>query len=287
MQITKRHVLRRLLIWIVILLPAQAANSQDDQNVRVMSFNIRFGTANDGENHWDKRKKNVITTILDAKPDLLGTQEVLPFQAAYLKENLKDYSYVGRSRENRESGEQCGILIRSNRFDILEQGHFWLSETPNVPGSKSWDSSLPRMASWVKLFDRRAKSVFYFVNTHFDHRGVIAREKSAQVIVDRAKRFERSVPVVITGDFNTDSTTKPYQLLSSNFVDTFQKLHPDAKETGTFGGFQGRTDGARIDFIFSSENITVVEAGIDRREFEGRNPSDHYPVTCVLRINSK
>ena len=152
-----------------------------------MSFNIRYGTAQDGENHWDRRKENVIKTIADFRPDLLGTQETLPIQAAYLKDNLAGYQYVGRSRDLSQTGEQCGILVRADRFDILEQGHFWLSETPNVPGSQSWDSALPRMVSWVKLFDRQTKQVFYFVNTHFDHRGVAARENSAKVL-DRSSQ---------------------------------------------------------------------------------------------------
>ena len=283
MQFINIHATLYILIAMFYLVPT-ATRGQESIDVRVMSFNIRFGTARDGVNHWDRRKENVVTTISDFQPDVVGTQEVLPFQADFLSKNLEGFEYVGRSRDNSKSGEQCGILIRSSRFDILEQGHFWLSEAPNWPGSKSWDSSLPRMASWLKLFDRRSKSVFYFVNTHFDHRGKIAREKSSQVIVDRSKRFEAGLPIIITGDFNSGAGTVPYQVISEVYVDTFDKLHPDAKETGTFSGFDGRTDGARIDCIFVSRKVKVVEAGIDRREFDRRNPSDHFPVTSVLRF---
>lgn len=280
------------MVWISIVLfmfqfetiAAQETTKSGQNDLRVMSFNIRYGSAKDGDNHWEKRKQNVVATIASYKPDILGTQETLKFQAEFLKSGLEEYSYFGRSREDNNTGEQCGLLVLTKRFDVLEQGHFWLSETPNVPGSKSWDSSLPRMASWLKLFDRQNRRPLYVVNTHFDHRGKVAREESAKVIVARTKRFESGVPVVVTGDFNTGPASRPYQSLAASFTDTFASLHPNAVNSGTFGGFVGKTSGARIDFVFVSSEVKVVQANIDRREFDGRNPSDHFPVTSVLRL---
>lgn len=263
-------------------LVAQDVHEKND--LRVMSFNIRYGSASDGDNHWDQRHKHVIATIQQFSPDLLGTQEVLGFQADYLQQNLSDYHYVGRSRENKPAGEQCGILVRKQHFDVLESGHFWLSETPNVPGSKSWDSSLPRMASWVKIFDRRNESTLYFVNTHFDHRGENARRESAKVILARVSKFEQGIPVILVGDFNTAPDSAPHKLLTQEMSDTFDSLHPDEKIQGTFNGFRSQKDGKRIDFVFASPSWTIVAAEIDRTEFDGKNSSDHYPVTSILRF---
>ncbi len=278
------------LLTLLMLLPLTG----DDQpaavaaSVGVMSFNIRYGTANDGANHWKHRKENVVTTIRDFSPDIVGTQETLKFQADFLRESLPDYQYIGRSREQNDQGEQCGILFLRKRFDLLESGHFWLSETPNVPASRSWDSSLPRMATWAKLFDRKAAAdqprVLYVVNTHFDHRGAEARAASADVILGRLKRFEPGIPVVLTGDFNAGPGSVPIRKLSEALTDTYAATHDNENQAGTFGGFQGRTDGARIDFIFVSGACKVRSAEILRRQFEGRDPSDHFPVVAEIEL---
>ena len=125
--------------------------------LRVMSFNIRLGVANDGENRWDLRKDLVVKTIRDYNPDLLGLQEVFPMQEEYLRKNFPDYLYYGRSRlVNPKDGEACSVMFRKERFEAIKKTTFWLSETENEPGSKSWDSSLPRIANIVHLQDKQA-----------------------------------------------------------------------------------------------------------------------------------
>ena len=169
------------LTWPVFL-PATSPAQEKIQSpaVRVMSFNIRLGVAEDGPDHWDLRKAFVAQTIRAFDADIVGTQETWDFQARYLSEQLTAYEYVGRSRQaDSNQGEQCGILFKRDRFDQLIAGHFWLSETPDQPGSKSWDSSLPRMVTWLKLWDKENKNSFYVLNTHFDHRGPTARLESA------------------------------------------------------------------------------------------------------------
>ena len=144
--------------------------------IKVMSFNVRYGTANDGENRWDNRKHLVVMAIKQFDPDIVGTQEMMRFQADHIAENLTAYRYYGTSREpGNENGEECGVFVRASRYDVLELRHFWLSETPDEPGSKSWDSSLPRMATWLRLRDKQTRSDLFLVNTHFDHRGKEAR----------------------------------------------------------------------------------------------------------------
>ena len=153
-QLSSPHVLCTLILFTWMGSIAPPVDGAD--TVRVMSFNIRYGTARDGDDVWPNRKELVAETINQFKPDLLGTQETLPFQAAYLLERLPGYTSVGWSRDASKDGEQCTIYFRSARFELLDKGQFWLSETPDEQFSKSWDSSLPRVATWVKLRSRVA-----------------------------------------------------------------------------------------------------------------------------------
>ncbi len=140
---------------------------KDDPAIRVMSFNIRYGTAADGENHWDRRKEFLAETIAAFDPDLLGTQETLAFQRDYLAERLKGYTAYGAGRDDgRERGEMAAVFFRAGRFEKLDGGHFWLSEKPDVAGSKSWDAALTRIVTWLKLRDRRAGRAHAVVVQH-------------------------------------------------------------------------------------------------------------------------
>lgn len=265
-------------------------------DVRVMSFNIRYGTANDGDNHWEKRKRFLIETIKAFDPDLLGTQETLGFQRDYLAENLQGYDVFGVGREDgREKGEMAALYFKRSRFQKIDGGHFWLSQTPDQPGSKSWDSALPRMVTWVKLHDRRrtdAKPILFF-NTHFDHRGVEARKESARLLRRRVAELGKSCSVIVTGDFNTGEGSEPYRQLfgpdngeRSPLGDTYRIAYPGrATNEGTFTGFKvDATSGSRIDWIGVSRDWKIIKATIDRTTREGRTPSDHFPVTAVLRF---
>ena len=261
------------------------------KDVRVMSFNIRFGSANDGDNHWDKRHELVAKTVQQFDPDLMGTQETLKFQAEYLEKELKQYTYFGRSRM-KTPNEHCGIFYKTDRFTWLAGGHFWLSESPEVPESKSWDSSLPRMASWVLLSDNEQENekAILFVNTHFDHRGKVARLESAKLIRKRIAQIRNIADqphVIVTGDFNTPERSEPYQAFISgnDLVDTFRKKWPSVTdEVGTFNGFRGRKSGGRIDWILASESLNILKAEIDRYQESDRYPSDHFPVTAVVQF---
>lgn len=272
----------------------EKAAAESENVVRVMTFNIRYGTANDGENRWDLRKDFVVETIEAFDPDLLGTQETLSFQRQYLEEKLDGYEAWGVGREDgKESGEQTTLFYKSKRFERTDGGHFWLSETPDVPGSKSWDSSLPRIASWVKLADRenpKAKPLL-FVNTHFDHRGAEARLQSAKLIREQIAKLGEGCRVIVTGDFNTGEGSPPYVALfgeadgkASSVRDAYRLAHSEkGDDEGSFSGFAaGAKRGARIDWIGVSRDFAVQSATIDRNEREGRTPSDHFPVNAIL-----
>lgn len=262
--------------------------------MKVMSFNLRFGTARDGENQWKNRTDLVADVVREYQPDLLGTQETLPFQAEFLSEQFPEYERVGRSREaDNPNGEQCALYFRRDRFDLLASGHFWLSDQPDHPGSRSWDSSLPRMATWVRLWDQENQTALLFINTHFDHVGKEARANSARLIRERAGQLAQGAAVVVTGDFNCGEGSLPHQNLTGvadaqlPLFDTFQRVHGDqAPQTGTFNGFQGKTDGARIDWILVSSQWEVNKAEIVDYQRDGRYPSDHFPVVTQLSIQS-
>ncbi|MFK7767810.1 MAG: endonuclease/exonuclease/phosphatase family protein [Mariniblastus sp.] len=281
-------------IFVMTLLNCSSSIAQETESttkpIRAMSFNIRLGVAKDGANHWDKRKEIVAKTILKFDADLVGTQETWDFQAEYLAKALSAHTYVGRSRQSDGKGEQCGIFFRKSRFDKLTEGHFWLSKTPDQPGSKSWDSSLPRMATWLKLWDRENRQSVFIINTHFDHRGKTARSEGSKLI----RKFVNSLPtsshVIVTGDFNAPENSSPYRSLfaeldgnQSPLLDTYRKIRPIASnEEGTFSAFNGKKTGSRIDWVGCSRNFQIESAEIDRSSFDGRFPSDHYPVTAVL-----
>jgi endonuclease/exonuclease/phosphatase family metal-dependent hydrolase len=262
--------------------------------VRVMSFNIRYGTARDGENHWDRRKAFLAETVKAYGPDLLGTQETLASQRDYLAEQLPGYGVLAAGRDDgKEKGEMAALFWREGRFEKLEGGHFWLSEAPDKPGSKGWDAALPRVATWVRLRDRKAPKAkpVLFINTHFDHRGKKARVESARLLRERVNKLGEGCSVIVAGDFNAAEGSEPYLALFGKpgdkgpaLVDAYRAAHPKrGKEEGTFSGFRADArGGARIDWVGCSRDWSVKGAGIDRTAKGGRTPSDHFPVTAEL-----
>jgi len=236
----------------------------------------------------------VAETIRVFAPDLLGLQEVLKSQADYLRQQLPGYSFHGVGREDGGTGgEYAPILYKRDRFEWQDDGHFWLSETPEIPGSVSWDSSLTRMVSWVALRDRLGDDrIIIVANTHFDHRGPAARLESARLIRQRMEGLAEPYPVILTGDFNTTEDDAPYGVLvraegftGRKLIDTHRVIHPERSPLeASFNGWRGVREGSRIDWILHSPEFTTVNAGINYTQDRGRYPSDHYPVEAVLRL---
>lgn len=266
--------------------------------LRVMSFNVRYGTAKDGPDRWELRRDLLFHTIRKFDPDLLGVQEALDFQCEEISAALGDnFTFHGVGRDDgKKKGEFTGIYYKRDRFERLDAGHFWLSNTPDIPGSKDWDAALTRMASWVKLRDRKADAdeaapTLLFLNTHWDHVGKKARFESAKVIRRKMRELHPEGSTVIVGDFNAREDDEEYaELLGAaadddgpKYIDAYRQVHPKRQpDEATFHGFKGGKDGSRIDWIFQSEDLTATEAHIDRAHEDGRLPSDHYPVTAVL-----
>lgn len=282
-----------LSLPLMFLAFESAAAGDKPPPIKVMSFNIRYGTAPDGANHWKNRKEFVADTIKASNPDLLGTQETLPGQRDYLAEQLPGFVAFAAGRDDgKEKGEMAALFYRAERFEKLDGGHFWLSDRPDTPGSKGWDAALPRVATWVKLRDKKAPDArpILFLNTHFDHLGIKARLESANLIRERLEKLGAGCSLLVTGDFNAGEASLPYLALfgkeakDSPLVDTFRAIHPErGKKEGTFNGFNPtKVEGQRIDWIGCSRDWKVLAVAIDRTTRDGRVPSDHFPVTAEV-----
>jgi len=263
-----------------------------------MSFNIRYGTADDRQNHWERRRDLVFATLRDEKPDVAGLQEALRFQIDEIRSALPGYGEVGQGRDaGSPSNEFTVILYRRDRLEVADEGTFWFSDTPEVAGSRSWGNRIPRICSWARFLERETGRGFYIYNVHIDHESQASRERSVQFLL-KVIRLRRTLdPVVVTGDFNAGEHNPVIGYMKGErlpggaggdepvppaLVDTFRVLHPDDSDAATFHGFTGRVTGEKIDFIFAAPWVRVLDAAILRRHDDGRYPSDHYPVTARL-----
>ena len=260
--------------------------------LHVMSFNIRYGTAKDGDNHWSARRGMLFDVLRERDADLVGLQEALAFQLDELQAALPGYAVVGVGRDDAGSaGELSAILFKSRRFRVAEAGTFWFSDTPGVPASKSWGNNITRICTWARLIDRDGRG-FYHFNLHLDHESQPSRERSVALLRQRidARAFPDD-PVVVTGDFNVGEGNPALAALVSkgdpaaSFVDTYRVLHPADADVGTFTGFtMGNTGGEKIDYVLVQPGTDVISAEIVRASRNGRYPSDHFPVAAVIRL---
>lgn len=251
-----------------------------------MTFNLRFGTANDGPNHWDLRKDLVVETIQESAPDIIGTQECLAFQADYIVSKLPEYDWVGLGREVDGTGEMTAVLYRRKALLPIEVSHHWLSETPQTPGSKSWDSSLPRIATRIRFVHGPTQRHFVFYNTHFDHRGAQARLEGAKLLARMAQKEQ--LPVVLTGDFNAiGGDSDPWKALTEEaFRDAWIVADATEGSANTWNGFKvdPERDDRRIDWILVSDGVETKHCRTLDDQRAGRFPSDHHPVLARLNL---
>jgi len=263
-----------------------AVSSSAASSVNVLSFNIRYNNPDDGEHAWPNRKGMVASVVRFHAADLIGMQEVLRSQIDDLTVLLPNYSWYGVGRnDGKNSGEFSPIFYRRDRFQLLDSGEFWLSKNPDQIGSKSWDAALPRIATWVKFSDRESKQEFIHLNTHFDHRGEVARARSAELILDRLKTLSGNMPVVVTGDFNVPPESEAYATMTSMLVDSkLESVSEPHGPEGTFGGFTVKVGdtGDRIDYVFVAEGTKVLRYAALSDQWDGRYPSDHLPVLAEI-----
>lgn len=259
--------------------PAQAAP------LMVMSFNIRYGTANDGENHWLRRREQLFALLREQQADVIGLQEALHGQLEEILQAVPGYAYVGVGRaDGRQAGEYAAILYRTARLHVGRTDTFWFSDTPAVVKSTSWGNQIERISTWAYFEDREGPA-FYAFNVHLDHQSQPSRERSAALLLERISARDPKAPVVVTGDFNAGERNPAAVAMLAVFSDTFRVLHPAVGEAGTFNGFKlGQTTGDKIDFVCVEPGTEVLDAAIVRTSRDGRYPSDHFPVIARIRL---
>jgi endonuclease/exonuclease/phosphatase family metal-dependent hydrolase len=295
----------RILLFLLAVLPAivgacggtvQPAQGPPP-SLRVMTFNIRYGTAQDGENAWPLRRPLTIRVIRDFRPAVLGLQEALRFQLDEIRRELPQYGEVGAGRDDgRERGEYSAILFDSGGLAVVDSGTFWLSDTPATPGSMTWGNRFPRVVTWARFRHRNSGRTFYVYNTHWDHESQPSRERAARLTLERiAARPAPDDPVILMGDFNAGEDNPAFRSLLQargspagiRFIDAFRALHPDARDTGTYHAFTGDRTGDRIDAILATPDWRPLEAEIVLLSESGRYPSDHFPVTATLLLRAR
>jgi len=277
---------------------AQAGNpdqtADDGMQITVLSYNIRFGTANDGPNHWDIRRDMALDVIERWDADIVGMQEALRFQLDEIRERFPRYAEIGVARDDgRITGEYSSILYRPERFAVADAGTFWLSDTPQEIASITWGNAITRICTWARLVEHSTGRGVYVYNTHFDHVSQPSREQSVRLIAQMIAERPIDDPVVLIGDFNAgeDNPAMVFLMDQSDeaqgpgLVDTFRVIHPDAEQVGTFHAFRGGREGRKIDFVLVEPATRVIDASIDHSNVDGRFPSDHFPVgaTVILR----
>jgi len=262
--------------------------------IRVIGLNIRYDNRQDGENSWRFRSSRVISFLSDSDADIIGLQEVLPAQRRDLVAGLPGWGSVGRTREaSSAEGESNPLFFNRQRWALIDSrtGTFWLSETPSVPGSRSWKSSLPRIATWAVLRELASGRRILVVNTHLDHASQEARERGARVIAEFLASEADDLPVIVIGDFNA-GPSNPARVTLCEGVDASPTLRDaystarggDERAAGTYHAFRGTADGVRIDAILVSEHFEIVNAAIVHTPPQTEHLSDHFPVSAALRL---
>lgn len=269
-------------------------------NLNVMSFNIRRGTARDGRNNWVFRRNRVQEILNHHRPDVLGLQEAMDFQVSAIRTMLPGYETVGVGSMGGNDGLHNAIFFDTKRFILAEEGTFWLSDTPDVPGSKGWGNILRRTCTWARLIEKESQQAFYFYNTHLDHISLRSRKRSVVLLTQRIHARRYPDPFVLTGDFNAREKSAPIQYLKgkiplgtkttgrvlnpSPLIDTFRVRHPKRRNVGTFHGFRRFFFRLKIDYIFVPYTVKVRDAQIVTMRCNERYPSDHFPIITAIAI---
>ncbi len=276
----------RTCFSLAILLPALSwsGSATVRGEVVIATYNIRYANPNDGKDVWKNRRETVVKYLADK--DIFGLQEVTASQYEYLRENLSDFATYGVGRDDGErGGEHSPIFYRKERFEPLRRGTFWLSEQPEEVGESGWDAALPRICTWMILRDRNSGQEFCVANTHFDHRGKVARDESAKLLAERSGELPAEMPVVLMGDFNCQPGSDPYQTLTATLSDARKVTQsPPRGPDSTWNGFRAIEPQRIIDHVFV-RNVDVVEFRVDDPKTQrGRFGSDHLPVRITLRL---
>ncbi len=287
--------MRRLLVYCFIFIIVSIGGCSKKSNkdvIKVMTFNIRYDNPHDSVNAWPNRAAQVCDFIKNEEPDLLGLQEVLLRQYLILDSALTDYTSVGVGRDDgAKGGEMNPVFFRKERFDLIRTITFWLSDTPDVPGSKGWSSSLPRIVTWMELADKNTHEHFYYFNTHFAHDSDSARIMSSKILLDQVAKISNGSPFILTGDLNMLPTSTGYSILTGPAESvpaikdsfTISEKRPWGP-TYTFNGFSDKPGAGRIDYIFVKSGMRALEHRTIIKKQDGVFISDHWPVEATVLL---
>lgn len=285
---------KSLILWAaslpLLFLTACGGHEKAVPELNVMSFNMRYDNPEDGENNWQYRRERVARVIAANDVDLFGAQELLVGQLNDLKGLLPGYAEVGVGREDgAEAGEFNPVFYRTDRFELLDWGTFWLSETPEVAGSKGWDGACERLATWTVLRDRDGRELF-FINTHLDHMGEVARREGVSLLLGRIDSLSGGRPVVLTGDFNAtpDSEVIAHVLADSRMRHTRDVADVREGASWSFADYGSIPEADRklIDYVFVNDGLDVPMYRVLPDTLDGGYLSDHAPVLVKLQYNA-
>ena len=286
--------MRSTAFLVIVAIAAMTFISCGKKNtpIRFANYNMRVITSADtADRAFTERKPFILKRISDYDFDIIGAQEVNDKMKESLMDDLSaTYSVVGEGRRADRKGEGTPIFYKTARFDLLDWGSFWLSETPDVPGSKNWDASVERIATWTKFLDKTTGKKFFYINTHFDHRGPVSRTMAAKILLEKSRVLHDGQPVFFTGDLNTSPSTEAIAILSDNELVkdsyTSSETEPTGRKSPYYGFDFDRKDTDRGDFIFVPKDATVHSyACIDDDIKDRQYSSDHCPVLAVVTIN--
>ncbi|MGH8158082.1 MAG: endonuclease/exonuclease/phosphatase family protein [Rhodanobacter sp.] len=265
----------------VLMLGMAGLAAAADAPLRVMTFNVRV-PVDTGMNAWVNRRDLMVSVIKAEHPDLLGTQELTEEQGEYIAAHLPGYAWFGQGREGGTKGEHMGVFYRTDRLEVLQSGDFWLSDTPDVPGSKTWGQPYPRMVTWARFRLRDGGGTFDYFNTHFPYRpeDVRARMLSAGEIMQRIGKLPSTARVILAGDFNCGPDSPVYAKLTGMLHDAWTAAASRSGPAKTFHNFTGNPD-QRIDWILTRGFKTIAVQTITTHD-GARYPSDHFPVVAEL-----
>nr|WP_303919008.1 endonuclease/exonuclease/phosphatase family protein [Bacteroides intestinalis] len=286
--------MKRILLLFLPFLAASCGQVKQQapasEPINVMSFNIRYDNPEDSLDNWKFRKDRAANAIRFYNVDILGTQEVLHNQLEDLKQHLPEYDVIGVGREDgKEKGEYSALWYKKDRFTLIDSGYFWLSETPEVAGSKGWDGAWERIASWAKLKDKVTGKEVFALNTHLDHVGVVARREGISLMLDKVNQLSDGLPVIVTGDFNSE----PESDVIKHVTDPTNPEHlTDTREASpiVYGPSWSFHDFGKIpyehrpliDYVFVRNGFKVVRYGVLAETENESFLSDHAPVLVTV-----
>ena len=277
--------MKPILFFLLVSLLILGVNAQD---IRVMSYNIKYDNTSDTINNWNDRKDKLVAQITHYKPSFIGVQEALAHQLHYIDSSLIGYNYIGVGREDgKQKGEFAEIHYDATRYSLIKNNTFWLSDSPEEI-SVGWDAALERICTYGLFKDNTTGLQFWVFNTHFDHKGNMARSQSADLIISKIKKLNTdNLPVILTGDFNLSPEQKPIERLSTFLVDSKRITKtPFYGPSGTFNNFdQSQILDHRIDYIFSKKFDVISYQHIDDRQENQKFISDHFPVLAVFSVS--